>query len=269
MDRTKEFHKYLQGATVSITASPTKSRRLNPPSRQMQDFYNHSKEVNMRLEEAIKFVNELDGLVNTDNILNENDPKIQRLINTLGEEFKYIQTQIDALESTPSTNGQAKAVAVTLRRQLKNTMNIFKQSVNKTTERVKATAERRKQNGYVRSASAQYTTSYNVDDEIEIPINQMQQVEMEHLNERASLVRGVEQQTSAILQMFNDLSQIIADSNYNIVRIDENTMEALNNMKEGQSQMEKYAEKVKNNKWFILKIFAVLFVFALIFILIV
>jgi len=43
---------------------------------------------------------------------------------------------------------------------------------------------------------------------------------------------------------------------------------ALDNVMEGQKQMEAYYQKVKNNKWFILKIFAVLFVFALIFILI-
>ena len=97
----------------------------------------------------------------------------------------------------------------------------------------------------------------------------MAQVEMEQLNERLDTVQNLERQTTNIYKMFTDLFEMIAAKDYDIVRIDENLQDALDNLNEGQRQMEKYYEKVKNNKWFILKIFAVLFVFAMIFILII
>lgn len=269
MDRTQQFRDFLNKATVSIPVSPNKNRKLNMPTRQMTDFFNHSKEINMRLQSTMAFIGELDELVNNENILNENNPRIQTLINQLQEQLKFIQNEIDKLENMPSTNGQAKSLAQSLKRNLLGITKTFQNLVKVSSDKMKTTYEQRKKIGYVHSQPSQFQTVYNNNDEIEFPIDQYSQVEMENLNERASLVQGVEQQTTAILKMFTDLSQIIADSNYSIVRIDDNTLEALNNMKAGQSQMEKYAEKVKNNKWFILKIFAVLFVFALIFILIV
>ena len=270
MDRTREFFEYLRDTNVPLTPQLNKRRPISHQQKNATEFYSATKEINLRLQTAVTYVAQLDELVNGDNVLNENDPKIQQLINQLQVELKYINNSINTLEQQTKSNEAVHSITESLRRSLASVTKDFQTAVQSSAEKMKKVQERRQHAGYVPPRTTSYDTIYNQeDDEVEIRSNQLAQVELEQLNQRLDTVHGLEQQTSNIYKMFTDLFEMIAAKDYDIVRIDENLQDALDNLTEGQKQMEKYYEKVKNNKWFILKIFAVLFVFAMIFILII
>ena len=270
MDRTREFFVYLRNSDVPISPQSNRRRPISHMQKNATEFYSSTKELNMRLHTAVTYVAQLDELVNGDNVMNENDPKIQQLINQLQVELKYIGSSIDALEQQTKSNEAVHSITESLRRSLLSVTKDFQSAVQSSAEKMKKVQERRRRVGYVSPSTTSYDTLYNQNaDEVEVPANQMSQVEIEQLNDRLDAVHGLEQQTSNIYKMFTDLFEMIAAKDYDIVRIDENLQDALDNLTEGQKQMEKYYEKVKNNKWFILKIFAVLFVFAMVFILII
>ena len=270
MDRTREFFEYLNSANVPISPQTNRRRPISQPKKNAAEFYSATKEINLRLQSAVTYVSQLDELVNGDNVLNEDDPKIQQLINQLQVELKYINNSINVIEQQTKGNEAVHSITESLRRSLAAVTKDFQTTVQSSAEKMKKIQERRRRVGYISPAKTTYDTIYNQDDdEVEVPRDQMAQVEMEQLNERLDTVQNLERQTTNIYKMFTDLFEMIAAKDYDIVRIDENLQDALDNLNEGQRQMEKYYEKVKNNKWFILKIFAVLFVFAMIFILII
>lgn len=267
MDRTREFFEFLRNTSVPV--SPTGSRKRAPiDKKKTGEYFQATKEINNRLTEAINLVSQLDNLVNGDNVFNEDDPKIQQLIYHLQNDISYINSSINTIDQQTKSDPTVHSITENLRRSLAAVTKNFQETVQSSTERMKKVQERRRKIGYVSATKTNYDTVFGQDDEVEVPLDQMAAVEMETMNERLDAVQNLERQTGTILKMFTDLSEMIAAKDYDIVRLDENVQNALDNVLEGQKQMEKYYEKVKNNKWFILKIFAVLFAFALIFILI-
>ena len=87
--------------------------------------------------------------------------------------------------------------------------------------------------------------------------------------ERYDMVRNVEQSISEITDMLVRLSEIIASHDYSIDRIDDMANDTMNSLERGHTELEKYWNRVRSNKCLMLKIFLILIVFALIFILIV
>jgi t-SNARE complex subunit (syntaxin) len=133
--------------------------------------------------------------------------------------------------------------------------------------KVEATiARRRSMNLGTRSESRHYNTIYSPDD---IPRPQLDQVLVENQRNRYEAVRSVESSVHEVSKMFAELSELIVRDDYTIMRIDESVDDALENMERGHSELIKYYEKVKGNKCLMIKIFGVIIVFLLVFILII
>jgi len=267
MDRTKEFFRYLADTNVPISSKSSRRPQSGNYNNDTSKFVIQSKEINLRLQNSMVLVQKLNDLVKGDNVLGENDANIQQLIIQLQGELSFVESQINELEKSPNSKQHTASMAQTLRKSLIEVTKDFKVAIQARGENVQKVNQRRKRIGYITPTPNVYSTSYN-EQEVEIPMNNMDVAMEEQLNERYDMVRSVETSVTKISEMFAKLSEIIASHDYEIERIDQNTKAALESFKEGEKNIEEFYNKVKNNKWLILKIFAVLLVFALIFILI-
>ena len=267
MNRTSEFFLYLH----EEKPNQNNIQQTRQAPKQKSRFAELSDSVNAKISESSNLCSRLYSLVNGDNVLGENDREISELILQLKSNIELINGKIGQVESMQRESPLAAAVAQNLRNSLMEISDEFNKVVKSRAEKAREQQKRRSKYGaYHPSVSSSYNAIYdaNGDDEVEIPVNDLM-LEERNLHDRLGMVQNVESSINSIVQMMANLSEIIASQDFTIARIDENTTLALENMKKGELEMLKYKEKVMNNKWFILKVFVIMFIFACIFILII
>eukprot|EP00238_Polyblepharides_amylifera_P007615 CAMPEP_0196593224 /NCGR_PEP_ID=MMETSP1081-20130531/75080_1 /TAXON_ID=36882 /ORGANISM="Pyramimonas amylifera, Strain CCMP720" /LENGTH=143 /DNA_ID=CAMNT_0041917147 /DNA_START=27 /DNA_END=458 /DNA_ORIENTATION=- len=91
------------------------------------------------------------------------------------------------------------------------------------------------------------------------PNNQVHQTRQEAL-------QNVESTIAELGGIFQQLATMVAEQGEMAIRIDENIDETLSNVDMAQTHLLKYLNRISSNRWLILKIFAVLMVFLVIFV---
>lgn len=94
-------------------------------------------------------------------------------------------------------------------------------------------------------------------------------VELVMSQDRNQAAQNIQRETLNIVSLFAQLQQLIAGQDDMIRRIDQYTQEALDNTEEGTKQLESYYQKIKGNRRLMIKIFIVLMIFVLTFIVII
>lgn len=88
----------------------------------------------------------------------------------------------------------------------------------------------------------------------------------QYLRSRAEAVQNIEQTIQELTQMYQRLATLVSLQNEVVVRIDDGMEHTLENVKAGHSELLKYFDNVSSNRWLILKVFALLILFAIFFI---
>ncbi|PWZ01408.1 putative syntaxin [Testicularia cyperi] len=101
----------------------------------------------------------------------------------------------------------------------------------------------------------------------------MQMQLMEHrqdsyMQQRSTAIESIESTISELGQIFSQLAHMVAEQRETVQRIDDNVMEVVDNVGGAQRELLKYYASVSSNRWLMLKIFGVLIVFFLLFILV-
>lgn len=86
-----------------------------------------------------------------------------------------------------------------------------------------------------------------------------------YLTSRAEALRNVETTIVELGSIFQRLSEMVAEQGELAIRIDENVEDTLSNVTSAQAQLVKYLNTISSNRWLILKVFGVLFVFLVMF----
>jgi syntaxin 5 len=86
------------------------------------------------------------------------------------------------------------------------------------------------------------------------------------LRERATAMQTVEQTIVELGGMFQQLATMIKEQDEAIQRIDSNIEDVDLNISEAHSELLKYFQSVTSNRWLMIKIFFVLIVFFVVFI---
>lgn len=261
MNRTSEFFRYLKQEL------PNTQRPARPIVRKQSPFSEASHDVNQRLIHASESITTIQSLMKSGNILGQDDEQIRDLIVNLNHDLGIINEKIKAIEQMKSQPQHAFNVAQSLRRGLASLTEDFNKIVKERSEKIQKITKRRQNYGSSSFGTTSFNTSYGNSDEVEIPMQST--VMEEQQRERYDIVRNVEQSINEISQMYVRLSEILAAQDYDVFRIDANTEDALTSIKEGHNQLLKYYDRIKGNKCLMLKIFLVIIVFSLIFILII
>lgn len=99
---------------------------------------------------------------------------------------------------------------------------------------------------------------------------QMQLVEQQdsYIQSRSTAIESIESTIAELGQIFTQLAQMVAEQRETVQRIDADTVDIASNVSGAQRELLKYYANISNNRWLMLKVFGVLIVFFLIFILV-
>ncbi|MCO5595028.1 hypothetical protein L7F22_049065 [Adiantum nelumboides] len=95
---------------------------------------------------------------------------------------------------------------------------------------------------------------------------QMVPLQDSYMQSRAEALQNVESTIMELGSIFTQLATMVAQQGEIALRIDENMDETLSNVEGAQGALLKYLNRISSNRWLILKIFFVLIVFLLIFV---
>jgi len=99
---------------------------------------------------------------------------------------------------------------------------------------------------------------------------QMQLVEQQdtYIQSRSTAIESIESTIAELGQIFTQLATMVAEQRETVQRIDADTMDIASNVSGAQRELLKYYASISSNRWLMLKVFGVLIVFFLIFILV-
>ncbi|KAH9486556.1 Integral membrane protein sed5 [Psilocybe cubensis] len=99
---------------------------------------------------------------------------------------------------------------------------------------------------------------------------QMQLVEQQdsYIQQRSTAIESIETTIAELGQIFTQLANMVAEQRETVQRIDADTHDIMSNVSGAQRELLKYYASISSNRWLMLKIFGVLIVFFLVFILV-
>ncbi|KII94155.1 hypothetical protein PLICRDRAFT_50139 [Plicaturopsis crispa FD-325 SS-3] len=99
---------------------------------------------------------------------------------------------------------------------------------------------------------------------------QMELVEQQdnYIQSRSTAIESIESTIAELGQIFTQLATMVAEQRETVQRIDADTLDIASNVGGAQRELLKYYASISSNRWLMLKVFGVLIVFFLIFILV-
>ncbi|KAF9527746.1 integral membrane protein sed5 [Crepidotus variabilis] len=99
---------------------------------------------------------------------------------------------------------------------------------------------------------------------------QMQLIEQQdsYIQQRSTAIESIETTIAELGQIFTQLANMVAEQRETVQRIDADTHDIMSNVNGAQRELLKYYASISSNRWLMLKIFGVLIVFFLVFILV-
>jgi len=100
--------------------------------------------------------------------------------------------------------------------------------------------------------------------------HQMQLMEQQddYIQQRSTAITSIESTIAELGQIFTQLATMVAEQRETVQRIDADTIDIANNVGGAQRELLKYYASISSNRWLMMKVFGVLIVFFLIFILV-
>ncbi|PFH54851.1 hypothetical protein AMATHDRAFT_52844 [Amanita thiersii Skay4041] len=99
---------------------------------------------------------------------------------------------------------------------------------------------------------------------------QMQMVEQQdqYIQSRSTAIESIETTIAELGQIFTQLANMVAEQRETVQRIDADVVDIASNVSGAQRELLKYYASISSNRWLMLKVFGVLIVFFLLFILV-
>ena len=87
-------------------------------------------------------------------------------------------------------------------------------------------------------------------------------------NARSEAIEAIEKTISELGGIFGQLAQMVSEQSEMIQRIDHDTDDVVTNVEGGQRELLKYWGRVSSNRWLMVKMFGVLMIFFLLWVLV-
>ncbi|KAI6136464.1 t-SNARE [Pisolithus sp. B1] len=89
-----------------------------------------------------------------------------------------------------------------------------------------------------------------------------------YIQSRSTAIESIESTIAELGQIFNQLAHMVAEQRETVQRIDADTVDIASNVSGAQRELLKYYASISSNRWLMLKVFGILIVFFLVFILV-
>jgi len=304
-DRTAEF-RHIVGAAKRRQAAKPGSQRLLGDSNgngeaqpRRSEFARQAAEIGRGIAATMGKLEKLAQLAKKKTLFDDRPVEINELtfiikqdLSSLNEKIRELQALSRRLHPKPDQEGENnKNILLLLQGKLGDVSANFKDVLEIRTKNIQASRSRTEafvstvgqhaQLSLQQSASPLYgtpargTPSPNADliSLNPIPDQQMQMQMMEegqnqYIQQRGQAIEAIEATINELGSIFGQLASMVSEQSEMIERIDANTEDVVDNVEGAQKELLKYWSRVSGNRWLIAKMFGVLMIFFLLWVLI-
>ncbi|XP_048368404.1 syntaxin-5 [Sphaerodactylus townsendi] len=291
-DRTQEF----LSACKSLQ-SRQNGLQLNKPAlnavRQRSEFAVMAKRIGKDLSNTFAKLEKLTILAKRKSLFDDKAVEIEELtyiikqdINSLNKQIAQLQEFVKAKGSQSGRHVQthSNTVVVSLQSKLASMSNDFKSVLEVRTENLKQQKTRREQFSQT-PVSAMHLSTNNLggaavlqdeprrsgDVAIDMDNRMSQQLQLineqdSYIQSRADTMQNIESTIVELGSIFQQLAHMVKEQEETIQRIDANVEDAQLNVEGAHTEILKYFQSVTSNRWLMVKIFLILIVFFIIFV---
>ena len=304
-DRTSEFRKAIELVQSQELNSghELRSRRNVKPSQNASissyesynEFMKRSREVAKDLFQTYQRLEELNRLAKKTTIFDweETSRELNNLVFTIKQDIQNLTRQVDDLRKYQNTavsssfrsknqnmESHSQTVILNLQQQLATMSSDFRNTLEIRSQNNQQQRARREKFSSPEAASMmarnQSTAIIDFGDSggFSSSNSRLQQQQLltyednnvQYLEERANAMQSVESTIVELGTIFNQLATMVQQQEEMITRIDTNVTDAAMNVESAHQSLLQYFSSVSNNRWLILKVFGVLFVFFVLFV---
>ncbi|XP_069749947.1 syntaxin-5a [Narcine bancroftii] len=292
-DRTQEFY-----AACKSLQSRQNGLRANKPHlnavRQRSEFTVMAKRIGKDLSNTFSKLEKLTILAKRKSLFDDKAIEIEELTYIIKQDINSLNKQIAQLQDFVRAKGgqtgrhlqtHSNTIVVSLQSRLASMSNDFKSVLEVRTENLKMQRNRREQfsqatvsslppsaaNGYGGSVLLKDDARRSGDVAIEMDAKSSQQLQLideqdSYIQSRADTMQNIEATIVELGSIFQQLAHMVKEQEETIQRIDANIEDTQLNVEAAHSEILKYFQSVTSNRWLMIKIFLILAVFFIVFV---
>ncbi|XP_077028661.1 LOW QUALITY PROTEIN: syntaxin-5 [Agelaius phoeniceus] len=289
-DRTQEFLfacKSLQGRS----GGSRWAEQPPGPGRQRSEFSLMAKRIGKDLSNTFAKLEKLTLLAKRKSLFDDKSVEIEELtyiikqdIGSLNKQIAQLQELLRARGGAPGRHLQShsNSVVVALQSKLASMSNDFKSVLEVRTENLKQQRSRREHfsrapvsalaaNNLSSPAVLQAEPHPSGSVAIEMDPRASQQLQLldeqdSYIQSRADTMQNIESTIVELGSIFQQLAHMVKEQEETIQRIDSSVEDAQLNVEAAHSEILKYFQSVSSNRWLLVKIFLILIVFFIVFV---
>lgn len=295
-DRTVEFQSVVRSLKSRQTNGGVQQKSRNGALKNRTEFSAFAKRIGKDLSKTYEKLEKLTLLCKKRSLFDDRPVEIQELTYIIKQDITSLKKQISQLEQVVSARpgGQkdvqrhSSSIVRTLRSKLASMSDSFKSVLEVRRENMKQQKLRKDQfsssnlsSGMPPSATQGNQGSVLLMDEQRSasgevvismdgmgPQDTMQLVDQQdaYIQDRASTMETIESTIVELGTIFQQLATMVKEQEEQIMRIDTNVEESELNIEAAHGEILKYFQSVTSNRWLMAKIFLVLIVFFIIFV---
>ncbi|KAM0717918.1 hypothetical protein Q7P37_006250 [Cladosporium fusiforme] len=307
-DRTPEFRSVLAQAQKTLArqrktgaagpqAQPLiQNGSATPTRKQRSEFARNAAAIGRGISATMGKLQRLGELAKRKTLFDDRPVEIAELTYVIKQDLAGLNQQIGNLQQIQRGSTQAggaaqegehnKNVVMLLQGKLADVGVNFKEVLEVRTKNIQASRSRqdnfvsRTPGGTAQQASAQ-TDVLSLDPSTSSPLynngpqSQQQLQIMEegstsnsYIQQRGEAIDAIERTIADLGGIFGQLAQMVSEQAEQIQRIDANTDDVVDNVEGAQRELMKYWNRVQGNRWLVAKMFGVLMIFFLLWVLI-
>lgn len=285
----------------SRKAKGTPSSHSEPFYNGYVDFMKRSREVASDLYKTYSKLEALNRLAKKTTIFDweETSKELNQLVYIIKQDINSLNKQIEELrrsqmggqqKTSQNMESHSKTVVLSLQQQLATMSSSFKNTLELRSQNTQQQKQRREQftnpiAGQALIPKKQTATIIDFDNDNSTSYqspstsrNQQQQQQqqilvyedssVQYLEERANAMQSIESTIVELGTIFNQLATMVSQQEEMITRIDTNVNDTSLNVEAAHESLLQYFQSVSGNRWLMFKIFGVLFIFFLLFVVI-
>lgn len=293
-DRTQEFLSACRSLQSRQNGIQT-NKPVLCAARQRSEFTLMAKHIGKDLSNTFAKLEKLTILAKRKSLFDDKAVEIEELTYIIKQDINSLNKQIAQLQDFVRAKGHqsgrhlqthSNTIVVSLQSKLASMSNDFKSVLEVRTENLKQQRSRREQfsrapvsalplapnhmGGSPVVLGAESHTSQDVAiDMVDAGTNQQLQLIDEqdsYIQSRADTMQNIESTIVELGSIFQQLAHMVKEQEETIQRIDENVLGAQLDVEAAHSEILKYFQSVTSNRWLMVKIFLILIIFFIIFV---
>ncbi|XP_013861218.1 syntaxin-5a isoform X2 [Austrofundulus limnaeus] len=290
-DRTVEFQsacKSLQGRQNGVQPSKPALNAL----KQRSDFTLMAKRIGKDLSNTFAKLEKLTILAKKKSLFDDKAVEIEELTYIIKQDINSLNKQIAQLQDLVRSRGapggrhiqtHSNTIVVSLQSKLASMSNDFKSVLEIRTENLKQQRSRREQFSQPPASSSpmmanNFKSSVLMQDEsrsmgdvaidMDSQSNSLMLIDEQesYIQSRADTMQNIESTIVELGSIFQQLAHMVKEQEETVQRIDANVEDTQLNVEAAHTEILKYFQSVSSNRWLMIKIFLVLAVFFIIFV---